>query len=310
MITSVFSKSRPINYIIVSLLLIVCFSLYHFRISGLELTAIQITEKVGILLLLVGSLFITNFITKKNGLSKDNSYTFLLFFLFLILFPSTLSDLKLILANGFILLALRRLISMHSMITPKEKIFDASLWIFAASLINFWCVLFIILVFLSIIFHVSRDYRNWIIPFIALFTVIVLVVMGSLAFYPAFLEEYPNQIFIDFIINDITTVFQNVAVAIYGMVALVAFITMLFILQSKLSNSISSYRKVIFAFIIGLAVFFLTPNKHNSYLIYTFVPVAIMLTNYLETIKKFWVKEGIVAVLAIASLITYLLQLL
>ena len=310
MITSVFSKSRPINYIIVTLLLIVCFSLYQFRMSGLDLSGLQIAEKIGILLLLIGSLLLTNFITKKNGLSKDNSYTFLLFFLFLILFPSTLSDLKLILANGFILLALRRLISMHSMITPKEKIFDASLWIFAASLINFWCILFMLLVFISIILHVSRDYRNWIIPFIAFFTVVVLAVMGALAFYPDFLKEYPNQIVIDLKLNDITTVFQNVAVAIYVLVALVAFVTMLFILQSKLSNLISSYRKVIFAFIIGLAVFFLTPNKHNSYLIYTFVPVAIMLTNYLETIKKFWVKEGIVAVLAIASLVTYLLQLI
>ena len=310
MITSVFSKSRPINYIIVTLLLIVCFSLYQFRMSGLDLSGLQIAEKIGILLLLIGSLLLTNFITKKNGLSKDNSYTFLLFFLFLILFPSTLSDLKLILANGFILLALRRLISMHSMITPKEKIFDASLWIFAASLINFWCILFMLLVFISIILHVSRDYRNWIIPFIAFFTVVVLAVMGALAFYPDFLKEYPNQIVIDLKLNDITTVFQNVAVAIYVLVALVAFVTMLFILQSKLSNLISSYRKVIFAFIIGLAVFFLTPNKHNSYLIYTFVPVAIMLTNYLETIKKFWVKEGMVAVLAIASLVTYLLQLI
>ncbi|WP_428223836.1 DUF6427 family protein [Flavobacterium sp.] len=310
MITSVFSKSRPINYIIVTLLLIVCFSLYQFRMSGLDLSGLQIAEKIGILLLLIGSLLLTNFITKKNGLSKDNSYTFLLFFLFLILFPSTLSDLKLILANGFILLALRRLISMHSMITPKEKIFDASLWIFAASLINFWCILFMLLVFVSIILHVSRDYRNWIIPFIAFFTVVVLAVMGALAFYPDFLKEYPNQIVVDLKLNDITTVFQNVAVAIYVLVALVAFVTMLFILQSKLSNLISSYRKVIFAFIIGLAVFFLTPNKHNSYLIYTFVPVAIMLTNYLETIKKFWVKEGIVAVLAIASLVTYLLQLI
>ncbi|MFK7001204.1 DUF6427 family protein [Flavobacterium oreochromis] len=310
MITSVFSKSRPINYVIVIILLVVCFLFYQFNISPLGLTTIEIGKKILLLLLLIGSLLITNFITKKNGLSKDNSYTFLLFFIFLILFPNTLSDLKLILSNAFILLALRRLISMHSMITPKEKIFDASLWIFLASLINFWCILFLLLVFSSIILHVSRDYRNWLIPFIAFFTVLVIGLMFSLALYPEFLTLYPKQIYIDFTVNDLTNVFQNMAVAIYVIVALIAFISMLFILQSKMSHLISSYRKIIFAFLIALGVYFVMPQKQNSYLIYTFVPVAIMLTNYLETIKKIWLKEGIVLFLMIASLVAYLLQIL
>ncbi|AMA48018.1 MULTISPECIES: DUF6427 family protein [Flavobacterium] len=310
MITSVFSKSRPINYVIVIVLLVVCFLFYQFSISPADLTVMEIGQKIVVLLLLVGSLLITNFITKKNGLSKDNSYTFLLFFIFLILFPATLSDLKLILSNAFILLALRRLISMHSMITPKEKIFDASLWIFLASLINFWCILFLLLVFSSIILHVSRDYRNWLIPFIAFFTVLVIGLMFSLAFYPDFLRLYSKQIYIDFTIKDLTNVFQNIAVAIYVVVSLIAFVSMLFILQSKMSHLISSYRKVIFAFLIALVVYFIMPNKNNSYLIYTFVPVAIMLTNYLEKIKKIWLKEGIVLFLALASLVTYLLQIL
>ncbi|AEW86458.1 hypothetical protein B0A78_00765 [Flavobacterium columnare NBRC 100251 = ATCC 23463] len=310
MITSVFSKSRPINYVIVIILLVVSFLFYQFNISTSDLTAIQIGQKLVLLVLLVGSLLITNFITKKNGLSKDNSYTFLLFFIFLILFPDTLSDLKLILSNAFILLALRRLISMHSMITPKEKIFDASLWVFLASLINFWCILFLLLVFSSIILHVSRDYRNWLIPFIAFFTVLVIGLMFSLAFYPEFLTLYPQQIYVDFTVKDLTNVFQNIAVAIYVVASLIAFVSMLFILQSKMSHLISSYRKVIFAFIIGLAIYFVMPEKHNSYLIYTFVPVAIMLTNYLEKIKKIWLKEGIVLLLALASLVTYLLQIL
>ncbi|WP_258932379.1 DUF6427 family protein [Flavobacterium oreochromis] len=181
---------------------------------------------------------------------------------------------------------------------------------FLASLINFWCILFLLLVFSSIILHVSRDYRNWLIPFIAFFTVLVIGLMFSLALYPEFLTLYPKQIYIDFTVNDLTNVFQNMAVAIYVIVALIAFISMLFILQSKMSHLISSYRKIIFAFLIALGVYFVMPQKQNSYLIYTFVPVAIMLTNYLETIKKIWLKEGIVLFLMIASLVAYLLQIL
>jgi len=242
-------------------------------------------------------------------LSKDNSYTFFLFFIFLILFPNTLSNGSLIVSNGLILLAIRRLISMQSLITPKEKIFDASIWIFVASLFNFWCILFIILVFLSIIFHVSRDYRNWIIPFIALFTVVIITAMFSLAFYPNFIQEYSKQIVVDFDFKYFENVFQNVAIAIYILTAIVAFFSMLFILPNKLSNLHSAYRKVIFSFVVGLAIYFISPNKDNSYLIYTFVPTAIMLTNYLETIQKYWIKEVIVGIIATASFVTYILQI-
>ncbi|WP_394757900.1 DUF6427 family protein [Flavobacterium sp.] len=310
MITSVFSKSRPINYILITSLLVLCFLLFQFQSNYSSISVFEIGKKIILLLLLVGSLFITNFITKKNGLSKDNSYTFLLFFVFLILFPKTLSNTSLIISNGFILLALRRLISMQSLKTPKEKIFDASFWIFTASLFHFWCILFILLVFVSIIFHVSRDYRNWIIPFIAFGTVAIMGTVGALIFNPTIINNYLSQIVIDFDLRYIETIFQNIALSIYIITALVAFGSMILILSSKLSNLQSSYRKILFAFIIGLVVFFISPDKDNSFLIYTFVPVSIMLTNYLETIEKYWVKESILGIIILASVITFVFQLL
>ena len=310
MITSVFSKSRPINYILITTLLVLCFLLFQFQSNFNTISLYEIGRKAFLLVLLVGSLFMTNFITKKNGLSKDNSFTFLLFFVFLILFPKTLSNTSLIISNTFILLALRRLISMQSLITPKEKIFDASLWIFTASIFNFWCILFILVVFASVIFHVSRDYRNWIIPIIAFFTVIIIGVLTALIFNPNYINTYIQQIVIDFDLKYIENIFQNVAIAIYIVVALVGFVTMLIILPHKLSNLQSAYRKIIFSFIIGLAVYFISPNKDNSYLIYTFVPVAIMLTNYLETIHRYWIKETILGIIISASVITFVLQML
>lgn len=310
MITSIFSKSRPINYILITILLLTCFTIYQFTTSYSTISVYEITEKVVFSLVLIGSLFITNFITKKNGLSKDNSYTFLLFCVFFILFPGTFSNGNLIISNALILLALRRLISMQSMVTPKEKIFDASLWIFAASLFHFWSILFILLVFISIIFHVSRDYRNWIIPFIAFFTVLVITVFFALIFNPDFIFNYSNGIAINFDVNYIKNIFQSFSLGLYIIVAMIAFFTMLFILTHKPLNLQSSYKKIIFAFILGLIIFFVSPNKDNTYLIFTFVPVSIMLTNYLETIKKYWLKESILGIIILASLINYVLRLL
>lgn len=309
MITSVFSKSRPINYILITILLILCFFLYQFQTNLATISSFEIGKISVYLILLIGSLFVTNFITKRNGLSKDNSYTFLLFFVFLILFPKTLSSGSLIVSNTLVLLALRRLISLQSLIIPKEKIFDASLWIFVASLFNFWCILFIVLVYISIVLEVANDYRNWLIPIIAFFVVLILTVMCVLIFNLNY-QDYLNRIVIDFNLKYIESIFQNLALGIYIVTAFLAFFTMLFILPKKLSNYHHSYQKIIFAFILGLVIFLIAPDKDNSMLIYTFVPVSIMLTNYLETIDKYWIKESIVDVIITASLITFILQLL
>ena len=310
MITSVFSKSRPINYVLVTTLLILCFLLFQFQSNFNTITAFEVVKKFVLLLLLIGSLLVTNFITKRNGLSKDNSYTFLLFFVFLILFPKTLSNSSLIISNVFILLAFRRLISLQSLKSPKEKIFDASIWVFTASLFHFWAILFIILVFVSIIFHVSRDYRNWIIPFIAFFTVFIIAVLSILIFDATLLNNFISQIRIDFDLQYIKTLFQNIALTIYIFIAMLALVTMVLMLQRKSLNMQASYKKIILGYVIGLVVFFISPDKDNSSLIFTFVPVSIMLTNYLETIEKYWIKETILDTIILASVITFILQLL
>ena len=310
MITSIFSKSRPINYVLVTTLLVLCFLLFQFQSNFSTITAFEVAKKFALLLLLVGSLLVTNFITKRNGLSKDNSYTFLLFFVFLILFPKTLSNSSLIISNTFILLAFRRLISLQSLKSPKEKIFDASIWIFTASLFHFWAILFIILVFVSIIFHVSRDYRNWIIPFIAFFTVSIIAILSILIFDANLLNNFISQIRIDFDLKYIKTIFQNIALAIYIFTSMLALVTMVLMLKRKSLNMQASYKKIILAYVIGLVVFFISPDKDNSSLIFTFVPVSIMLTNYLETIEKYWIKETILGTIILASVITFILQLL
>jgi hypothetical protein len=54
----------------------------------------------------------------------------------LILFPSVFNNSNLLVANFFLLLAIRRMISLQTLKAPKEKIFDASIWIFIASLFH------------------------------------------------------------------------------------------------------------------------------------------------------------------------------
>jgi len=165
MITSVFRKSTILNYSLIVVLLLFFFFIY--QTSDLFITAATngLSRNSLLIVLLLASFFLANFMVKKNGLTKDSSYTILFFLLFLVIFPSVFNNTNLLFANFFLLLSMRRLISLQTLKAPKEKIFDASMWIFIASLFHFWCILFIILVYISIIFHVSRDFRNWLLPF-------------------------------------------------------------------------------------------------------------------------------------------------
>lgn len=309
MITSIFSKSRPANYIIITTLLVVCYFLYLQNFPESLQTLEGIGAKLALLLVLVGSLFIINFVTKKNGLSKDNSFAFLFFFSFLILFPTTFGNTDLILSNFFILLALRRLISLQSLLTPKEKIFDASLWIFVASIFHFWSILFILIVFVSILFHVSRDYRNWVLPFIAFFSVGVIGLMYAMIFDHSLIDSVVDSAYVDFNFNYFTNNYQNFALSLYVVIALFFFVTQALSVPSKPLNMQSSYKKIIVAFILGAVVFLISSDKNNSMMIFTFAPVAIMATNQVEAMQINWMKETIVYVIVICSLLTFFSQL-
>jgi hypothetical protein len=309
MITTIFSKSRPFNYVLVTLLLILFFFLYQFKIIDWMQSIESIGKKAILLALLIGSLFISNFITKKNGLSKDNTYPFLFFFTFLILFPTTLGNSNLIISNFFILLALRRLISLQSLVTPKEKIFDASMWIFIAALFHFWSILFIGLVFVSIALHVARDYRNWILPYIALFATSTLCTAFILIYDPSLFNRLLESTTTSLNFNYFTNKYQNIAISIYAAITALFLFSQIVAFPSKPLVHHNSYKKIILAFFIGFVIYIVSPDKNNSILIYTFMPLAVMATSYFEGIKIKWTQE-ITAIIVIGlSFLSFFMQL-
>ena len=309
MITSVFKKSTPINLFLVVILMLVFFFISLFQDLSWTNSVISILKKGGLFLILLGSVFITNFIAKKNGLSKDSSYTILFYFLFLIFFPSVLSNTNLILSNFFILLALRRLISLQSLKASKEKIFDASLWIFVASLFHFWCILYLILVFISIIFHVARDYRNWVLPFIAFFAVGIISLGVSLIFNKDLLGYINENAIFNFNIDYFENRYQNIAFSIYLTVALFFVVSMFASLSSKPLLLNSSFKKVITSFFIAIGIFVISWNKSNDLLIFTITPLAIMATSHIE-VKQLQLKQEIVlGVLILCSFFVFFSQL-
>src|SRR5690606_40231101 len=102
MVASVFGKTRPINFIFIIIFLIFFFVQVHFFLLKTSSDILFLLKLLGILILILGSVFLTNFISKKNGLTSDNTYAALLFVLILSFFSYTFSNIEIIISNVFV----------------------------------------------------------------------------------------------------------------------------------------------------------------------------------------------------------------
>lgn len=309
MIARIFSKTRPINYLIIGIVSFFLYTLYQFKETNWTNDGWQIVQKIALFFAVFFSYFLLNFLTYKNNLTKSNNYTILLFSIFLFLFPTIFKTPNVIIANLLILLALRRLLSLENLKNTKEKIFDASFWIFVAALFHFWCILFVILVFISILFHASSNYKNWIIPFLALFGVAILSVLADLLLDNNLLSDIYSEINISFNFSYFDNIYQNLALALFSSVALLFFVTQIPEVPNKPLNHQATFKKILFAFLLGVAIYVLSNHKNNSYLIFSLAPLAILGANFIENIKTNWMKETTVYLLVIISITLFIFQL-
>ena len=309
MITSVFKKSTIVNYTLIGVLLLLFFFLYQKSDLLLAKEGTKFSKTATNILLLFASFFIINFTVKKNNLTKDSSYTILFFLFFLIIFPPVLCDNNLLFANFFLLLAIRRLISLQTLKSPKEKIFDASMWIFIAALFHFWCILFIILVYISIVFHVSRDYRNWLLPFLAFFATAIIFLVSALVFDKTWINHIISQTQTNFQLDYFTNNYQNMALSLYVVIALYFVFSMVFSLTNKPLILQASYKKMIFGFLIGVTIFLISPEKNNAMLLFTFMPLSVMCTTNIEYSQNKMYQEIVLLLVIIGGFLSFFSQL-
>lgn len=307
MITSFFNTSKPIHFVIVLILALCTFVFFRLYTSEVDFNTIYIGKQIGLFLILSWSIGVLAFLTSKNNLSQNNSYNVLLFSVFLAVIPATVQNDYILISNLFVLLALRRIISLRSKISIKKKLFDAAFWIAIASLFHFWSVVFFILIIIALIFYAIEDLRNWIIPFIAFFVVALLYSSYYIVTEDSFgsLEQYWSGISLDF------TTYNNLK-TIIGITVLLSFgLWSSFFYFKKIGEQTrsakASFVLIYVSFLLGTTLVILTPHKDGSELLFVFAPLAIVITNYIETINEKWFAEVFVWLIMITPIITLLL---
>ena len=307
MISNFFSKSKPIHYIVVSIMLLVVFVLVKFKILVENFNTITMLKQAGLFLVCLMSVFVFDFLVTRNGLTKKNSYNIVLYVLFFAILPPTVLNSQILVANFFVLLALRRLISLRSQKAIKKKLFDAAFWIAVASIFYFWSLVFFMLIFAALLVYAILDLKNYIIPFVGIATVAVIVI-SYLIIRDIDVLNFAYSLFdfsFDFsALNTRQIIVGSTILLSFGLWALFYYIKNI---RSQMKSYRPSFKLVILTAILGLFIVGVAPSKNGSEFLFLFAPLSIIMTNYLEVISEKWFKETLLWVIVLTPIALLLL---
>ncbi|MCH9661780.1 MAG: hypothetical protein K0U54_12820 [Bacteroidetes bacterium] len=291
MLTSFFGKSSPLNFLILSLYVLVLAFGYFFKNFDGTIEMLSLGEVVLAIILVIGSLFLTHFTIKKNGLTLGNSFGIVLLSALLLLFPAWIFRWEIVVANGFMLLALRRIFSLKSPKNTERKILDASLWIALASFFSFWSILLLFALWISISIRSHKRFRYFMIPFVAMIGMFLV----TTAFYLfkednfSWMGRWMAPISLDFMAYKPSTVI--VAIAFVASVFIWSLSNRFKTASSIIKKERPNYNLVLYVFCICLVMALFTEQKDTGEFLFFMAPMAIIMGGFIEKPSEIWFKE-------------------
>ena len=310
MISSIFGKTKPINFIIVLSFLFGFYWLTHFFLLDKVYAPEHLPLKTLVLIVLLFSIFVVNFIVKRNKMTGPNSFAMLFYALLIVVFPETMVDNNAIFCSFFLLLATRKLISMRSLKNLKLKIFDATLWILVCSLFYDWGILYLLMVFAAIYIYEPKNIRNWLVPLsgIFVFVMIAYALLILAKYQDFFIEHYQFKLEFDL------AYFLNWGISAKFIVYVLFIFVTTIIAFLKLGKAglgkVVTLRLMVLSFIIGILLTVLIFSSEVSPLMVTFLPAVVFLSNYVESIKRDNIREVVLISTILIPLLVFVSSLI
>ncbi len=310
MISSIFGKTKPINYII---LLGFLFTFYWILILLVYQNAYSPEDLVVqfvVLAMLLFGIFVVNFIVKRNQITGTNAYTILFYVGLIVVFSDVLTDNNAIMCGFFLLLAHRRLISLRSMKDTKLKLFDATLWTAVSSLFYDWALLYILLIFIAIYFYEPKNIRNWLVPLLGICTVGIIVYSILILLDKEYLFTDHYTLSLNFNTTFYAYWANSTKLFIYGIITLFTGFWAFLKLGKLGTGKLITMRIIAISFVIGLVVTVLETSATAFPILITFLPASILLTKYVEVIKKANIKEMLLIASIVLPLVIFVTELI
>lgn len=307
MLSDFFSKSKPINYVVLTSLLLLVFLVAKFSVMEVHFNLVAFSKQMGLFLVCLGSVFIFDFFVTKNKLTQKNSFKMLLFVVFIAILPETILNTRILLANFFLILALRRMLSLRSHKMVKKKLFDAAFWIAVATLFYFWSALFFILLFTALLVYSFTDIKNYIIPITGIVTVAILALSYHLVMGHDLSSYFENRAGFSFDFTPLNSKRLIIGATLLFSFGLWSLFYYLMNIKSKMKSYRPTFKLIVVAAVLAVVVIVVAPSKDGSEFIFLFAPLAIIMTNYLELISEKWFKETFLWILVLTPILISLL---
>jgi len=305
MITSIFNKSKPINFIIVITLVIIGFLLHS--IIGFETHSEFKIHNTFNLFIAIFSIFLVDFIISKNDLTKRNSYGILIFGITLLIFPEVYSDFNILFTNLLVLFATRRLLSLHTGKFLKKKFFDAAFWISLACLFNSWMLLFIVVLITAFLYYWQNEIRYLFVIFTGILTVFILLVVYNILFEDQYLPSSNFNFNYSFDYTAYNDLGKIISLTLFFAIFLWC---NFFYLKKDIDNKkrLRPIRNIVFVIsIVSVIIVFMFPKKSGGEFIFFSFPFAVMVANYIQNIDENWFRDLLVILLILAGVINLIL---
>lgn len=307
MLSNFLSKTRPINYLSIFLLLFCFFILSIFSVDKLELSVVKLLKIGATILALLFMVLMMNFVVQKNRLTKDNSYTIFIFVLLLGMLPITMSWSFVFASNLFLLITLRRVYSFSNNSRIAIKIFDASFWLGISALLYPPAILFWLVILIGMSFYSKLNFKNILNSLLGVSIPIFLFYVYCFTF-----DQLPffNNLFNFNFSNDYTNYgnlkFLLALTIIVSLLIWSTFSVTLELYKVSTKNQIKWFL-LLFNLMVATVISFSSYEKNGSELMFLFFPTSIILANYLQKEKDNLFKNSVLLLLLFISFGIYFL---
>jgi len=294
MIANFFNQTKPINFLLLSILVFFIYLSALINVDSAPLNFFFFAKNSLFIFLAILSVFVINFIIRKNALTEDNSFAILFYILMSSYFPNSYINDGLFISNFILLFAFRRIYSLRSSIETKEKIFDSAFWIGIASLFYVWSLFYLLLVYAAILIFRKIEWRNFVVPILGVLTPVFLSYTYLLAFDD--LARFNNLWKLSFDLNfqAYNSYHFMIPFALIGILAIIAIVpTTKRSLLAKIDFK-ATWTLLIAHILISVIVVMFAPEKNGAELIFLFFPLSVLFANYVQVINRYWIKESII----------------
>ncbi|MDP3353434.1 MAG: DUF6427 family protein [Flavobacteriaceae bacterium] len=307
MLSNFLSKSRPINYLIILLILVIFFFIGVFSDANVKFDLFSFGKILMNITALFFMVLLINFVVRKNTLTKDNSFSLFFVVMFFAMLPNTMKWSMIFLSNVFLLISLRRVFSLKNNVRTSIKIFDAGFWLgisilFYNNLILFWIVLL-----MGLVFYQRLNIKNVIISILGVIIPIFLLYVYCLTFEQLHIFTQ----FFDFQIDSSIVFYDNLSILIPITILVSLTIWSVISVTSGLHKISTKNRSSWFLLLTNLwiaaLISFLKVDKNGGELIFLFFPTSVILANYFQKEKDKMFRNFILYLIFFVTVAIYFL---